>query len=218
MYLDGVLIGQQPDTTGLLSQLANVDQCYIGNSRFADNDYAGLVKNFRIYDKALSAAEIGQLGQEATWKLYYGAAQDSTLTQLQEAVAELTGSLSDAQDDIQQAQEDISALQSDVGKIKNGTTPLPYLSTSGGVMTGDVDMDSHAHHRPAGPCRRHRCHPQGLGRWTVQPHHRRHSAYGDRQPHPRRGQRRGTRAGAVRIRADGAGDYNGGAVVEPGSV
>lgn len=144
VYLDGVLIGQQPDTTGLLSQLANVDECYIGNSRFADNDYAGLVRNFRIYDKALSAAEIGQLGQEATWKLYYGAAQDSTLTQLQEAVAELTGSLSDAQDDIQQAQNDLSALRSDVDKIKDGTTNLPYLKTSGGTMAGNVDMDSHA--------------------------------------------------------------------------
>lgn len=144
VYLDGVLIGQQPDTTGLLSQLANVDANEIGNSRFADNDYAGLVRNFRIYDKALSAAEIGQLGQEATWKLYYGAAQDSTLTQLQEAVAELTGSLSDAQDDIQQAQNDLSALQSDVEKIENGTTNLPYLKTSGGTMAGNVDMDGNA--------------------------------------------------------------------------
>lgn len=144
VYLDGVLIGQQPGTTGLLSQLANVDANEIGNSRFADNDYAGLVRNFRIYDKALSAAEIGRLNQASTWKLYYGAAQDSTLTQLQEAVTELTGSLSDAQDDIQQAQEDISGLQSDMEKIEDGTTPLPYLPTSGGTMAGNVDMDGNA--------------------------------------------------------------------------
>lgn len=116
VYLDGVLIGQQPDTTGLLSQLANADQCYIGNSRFADNDYAGLVRNFRIYDKALSAAEIGQLSQASTWKLYYGAAQDETLNQLQKAIQDIT----------------------------NGTTNLPYLKTSGGTMAGNVDMDSHA--------------------------------------------------------------------------
>ena len=116
VYLDGALVGQQPDTTGLLSQLANVDECYIGNSRFADNDYAGLVRNFRIYDKALSAAEIGQLGQETTWKLYYGAAQDETLNQLQKAIQDIT----------------------------SGTTNLPYLKTSGGTMEGPVDMDSHA--------------------------------------------------------------------------
>lgn len=116
VYLDGALVGQQPDTTSLLSQLANVDQCYIGNSRFADNDYAGLVKNFRIYDKALSAAEIGQLSQASTWKLYYGAAQDETLNQLQKAIQDIT----------------------------SGTTNLPYLKTSGGTMEGPVDMDSHA--------------------------------------------------------------------------
>ena len=116
VYLDGALVGQQPDTTGLLSQLGNVDECYIGNSRFADNDYAGLVRNFRIYDKALSAAEIGQLGQETTWKLYYGAAQDETLNQLQKAIQDIT----------------------------SGTTNLPYLKTSGGTMEGPVDMDSHA--------------------------------------------------------------------------
>lgn len=116
VYLDGDLVGQQPDTTSLLSQLANVDQCYIGNSRFADNDYAGLVKNFRIYDKALSAAEIGQLSQASTWKLYYGAAQDETLNQLQKAIQDIT----------------------------NGTTNLPYLKTSGGTMAGNVDMDGNA--------------------------------------------------------------------------
>lgn len=144
VYLDGVLIGQQPDTTGLLSQLANVDANEIGNSRFADNDYAGLVRNFRIYDKALSAAEIGRLNQASTWKLYYGAAQDSTLAQLQEAVDTLNESVSTDKKNIQQAQEDISALQSDVGKIKDGTTNLPYLKTSGGTMAGNVDMDGNA--------------------------------------------------------------------------
>lgn len=144
VYLDGDLVGQQPDTTSLLSQLANVDANEIGNSRFADNDYAGLVRNFRIYDKALSAAEIGRLNQASTWKLYYGAAQDSTLAQLQEAVDTLNESVSTDKKNIQQAQEDISALQSDVGKIKDGTTNLPYLPTSGGTMAGNVDMDSHA--------------------------------------------------------------------------
>ena len=144
VYLDGVLIGQQPDTTGLLSQLANVDANEIGNSRFADNDYAGLVRNFRIYDKALSAAEIGRLSQASTWKLYYGAAQDSTLAQLQEAVDTLNESVSTDKKNIQQAQEDISALRSDVDKIKDGTTNLPYLKTSGGTMAGNVDMDGNA--------------------------------------------------------------------------
>lgn len=144
VYLDGALVGQRPDTTGLLSQLANVDANEIGNSRFADNDYAGLVRNFRIYDKALSAAEIGRLNQASTWKLYYGAAQNSTLAQLQEAVDTLTESVSTAQEDIQQAQEDISGLQSDMEKIEDGTTPLPYLPTSGGTMAGNVDMDGNA--------------------------------------------------------------------------
>lgn len=115
VYLDGGLVGQHPDTTGLLSQLDNVDECYIGNSRFADNDFSGLIRNFRIYDKALSAVEIQQLGQETTWKLYYGAAQDESLDQLRKAIQDIT----------------------------SGTTELPYLKTSGGTMTGDVEMDGH---------------------------------------------------------------------------
>lgn len=144
VYLDGTRIGSVNNTGNLLEQLPYMDTNEIGNSRFADKDFSGLLRNFRIYDKAMSAAEIGQLNQASTWKLYYGAAQDSTLAQLQEAVDTLTESVSTAQEDIQKAQEDISALQSDVGKIKNGTTPLPYLSTSGGTMEGPVDMDSHA--------------------------------------------------------------------------
>lgn len=144
VYLDGTRIGSVNNTGNLLEQLPYMDTNEIGNSRFADKDFSGLLRNFRIYDKAMSAAEIGQLNQASTWKLYYGAAQDSTLAQLQEAVDTLTESVSTAQEDIQKAQEDISALQSAMEKIEDGTTELPYLKTSGGTMTGDVDMDGNA--------------------------------------------------------------------------
>lgn len=76
IYLDGALKTAANDTgstlSGLLSHLDCFTQNYLGYSRFEDNDYAGLLKNFRIYDKALSPSEAAQVGTAPSARLYWG--------------------------------------------------------------------------------------------------------------------------------------------------
>lgn len=72
VYLDGALVGSATNTSGLLAQLPYMDTNEIGNSRFADNDFAGLVKNFRVYDRALSQSELTKIGTGSGVKLYWG--------------------------------------------------------------------------------------------------------------------------------------------------
>lgn len=76
IYLDGALKTAANDTgstlSGLLSHLDCFTQNYLGYSRFEDNDYAGLLKNFRIYDKALSPSEAAQVGTTPSARLYWG--------------------------------------------------------------------------------------------------------------------------------------------------
>ena len=72
VYLDGSLVGQQLDTSNLLSQLNNFSQNYIGNSIRQDNDFAGLVKNFRVYNRALQQSELSKIGIGGKVRLYSG--------------------------------------------------------------------------------------------------------------------------------------------------
>lgn len=72
VYLDGNRVGATNNTGGLLAQLPYMDTNGIGNSRFADNDFAGLVKNLRIYNRALSQSELSQIGVGGGVKLYWG--------------------------------------------------------------------------------------------------------------------------------------------------
>lgn len=84
VYLDGARIGSTNNTGGLLAQLPYMDTNEIGNSRFADNDFAGLVKNFRVYDRALSQSELAKIGTGGGVKLYWGStllAQSTTVAQ-----------------------------------------------------------------------------------------------------------------------------------------
>ena len=98
VYLDGELIGQQLDTSNLLSQLPNFAQNYIGNSIRPDNDFAGLVKNFRVYDRALNQSELAKIGTGGGVKLYWG----STLLAQSTAVA---------QSEVQQAQPPVDTQE-----------------------------------------------------------------------------------------------------------
>lgn len=72
VYLDGERIGSANNTGGLLAQLPYMDTNHIGNSRFADNDFAGLLKNFRIYDRAISQSELPKIGTGGGVRLYWG--------------------------------------------------------------------------------------------------------------------------------------------------
>ena len=75
-YVDGTLCTTAKDTgatlRNLLSHLDRFNQNYLGYSPAGDNDYAGLLKNFRIYDKALSATEAAQINNSASARLYWG--------------------------------------------------------------------------------------------------------------------------------------------------
>lgn len=72
VYVDGVNkasnSGSQSD---MLEHMAEFTQNYIGNSRFADNDFVGLVRNLRVYNKALTSDEIDKIGTAPKWSLHY---------------------------------------------------------------------------------------------------------------------------------------------------
>lgn len=76
IYLDGSLKTTASDTgstlSALLSHLDCFTQNYLGYSRFEDADYAGLLRNFRIYHKALSSAEVSQIHAAPSARLYWG--------------------------------------------------------------------------------------------------------------------------------------------------
>lgn len=117
VFVDYRTIGSTQGVFAGTGWLNKVDQNWIGASRFDDDDFTGMVKDFRVYNKALSDSElINVMASNFKWRLRWSGGQD----------------------------ESFSDLDKKIQDILDGTTPLPYLSTSGGVMTGDVDMDSHA--------------------------------------------------------------------------
>jgi hypothetical protein len=59
LYLDGIVVAQNVATTLHPSSLGVTTQNWIGRSQYADNPYlTGKVDEFRIYDRALTAAEV----------------------------------------------------------------------------------------------------------------------------------------------------------------
>ena len=59
MYLDGVVVGQNTDFHRTPSELGNTPQNWLGRSQFGGDAYFdGSLDDFRIYNRALSAAEI----------------------------------------------------------------------------------------------------------------------------------------------------------------
>ncbi|MEK5239606.1 LamG-like jellyroll fold domain-containing protein [Paenibacillus sp. FSL L8-0470] len=61
LYIDGVEAGRNDHMTLRPSDLGKTKNNYIGKSQFADPYFDGLVDDFRIYSRALSAAEIAAL-------------------------------------------------------------------------------------------------------------------------------------------------------------
>ena len=61
LYVNAVQVGQNASMTLKPSSLGNTTLNYIGRSQYNDPYLAGLVDEFRIYGRALSAAEISQL-------------------------------------------------------------------------------------------------------------------------------------------------------------
>jgi len=58
LYLNGALVGTNANITVKPSQLGYTTQNYLGRSQFADPFYAGLIDDFRIHARALSAGEV----------------------------------------------------------------------------------------------------------------------------------------------------------------
>ena len=77
-YIDGVLVGEKTDSTTHLSDLTAHTMNFIGKSAYtADSLYQGLVSSFRVYDEALTIAELGAIAEtDAT------AAVDETIAAL----------------------------------------------------------------------------------------------------------------------------------------
>ena len=61
LYVNGVQVGQNTSMTLNPSSLGNTNRNYIGRSQSSDPYLYGLVNDFRIYSRALSASEITQL-------------------------------------------------------------------------------------------------------------------------------------------------------------
>lgn len=76
VYVDGALKTTATDSgstlKNLLANLGTFTTNWLGNSRFSDNDFAGLMRNFKIYSKELSAAEVAQVGTNPSVSLYWG--------------------------------------------------------------------------------------------------------------------------------------------------
>jgi DUF1680 family protein len=66
LYVDGVQVGTNTSMTLKPSSLGSTTKNYIGKSQYADPYLNGLVDDFRIYDRALSAAEVQALFAGAT--------------------------------------------------------------------------------------------------------------------------------------------------------
>ncbi len=62
LYLDGVPVGENSAMTLRPSDLGHTDRNYIGQSQFpSDPEFEGLVDDFRIFDRALTRAEIASI-------------------------------------------------------------------------------------------------------------------------------------------------------------
>jgi hypothetical protein len=63
LYVDGVQVGQNTNITLRPSSLGNTNLNYIGRSQYSDPYLDGQIDEFRIYNRALSAAEVLALFQ-----------------------------------------------------------------------------------------------------------------------------------------------------------
>ena len=117
VFVDYRTIGSTQGVFTGTNWLNKVDQNWIGASRFDDDDFTGMVKDFRVYNKALSDSELTNvMNSNFKWRLRWNGGQD----------------------------ESFSDLDKKIRDIFDGTTNLPYLKTSGGTMAGNVDMDGNA--------------------------------------------------------------------------
>lgn len=61
LYVDGVEVGRNSNMTLRPSSLGNTGNNYIGRSQYSDPYLDGSIDDFRIYDRAISAAEVQEL-------------------------------------------------------------------------------------------------------------------------------------------------------------
>jgi len=73
MYVNGIEVGRNAAMTSKPSSLGSTNQNYIGKSQFADPMLNGFIDEFRIYNRALTAAEIAQLKNAATQTVTFNA-------------------------------------------------------------------------------------------------------------------------------------------------
>jgi len=64
LYVNGAPVGTNANMTLRPSSLGQTTQNWIGRSQYSDPNFNGSVDDFQIYDRALSAAEVGALGTQ----------------------------------------------------------------------------------------------------------------------------------------------------------
>lgn len=69
IYVDGVEVGRNNNMTLKPSSLGQTKNNYIGKSQYPDPYFNGLIDDFRIYSRALSAAEVATLASSTSLAL-----------------------------------------------------------------------------------------------------------------------------------------------------
>ena len=130
VYVDGVIqVSISGSTSALLEQIENFTKNRIGDSRFANNDFVGLVRNLRVYNKVLTVTEIGNIGTAPAWSIYYGGAKMDDLIKLQEKVEGIIGGTVDIQTIRGAYGQDMDIGPASIGDMSVGPT------ASGGTLT-----------------------------------------------------------------------------------
>ena len=81
LYINGVVVGTNTNMTLRPSSLGSTTQNYIGKSQYSwDPTFKGAVDDFRIYERALSASEVGTLANVAPTVAVPAAANPATVT------------------------------------------------------------------------------------------------------------------------------------------
>lgn len=90
VFVDYRTIGSTQGVFTGTDWLNKVDQNWIGASRFDDDDFTGMVKDFRVYNKALSDSELTNvMDSNFKWRLRWNGGQDESFSDLDKKIQDI---------------------------------------------------------------------------------------------------------------------------------